>query len=109
MQTFKWPFSKSKKEYEKILSDNDYRALFNEVLEEIEDRTQEREWVFDSQEMAKIMCKERNAKCFIPENSVLVDNALMIAWQGILQKNKIEKNIDIIPAERTDDVFVDWR
>src|SRR3989344_3997791 len=37
------------------------------------------------QEMAKIMCRERNAKCFVPENQFLVDNAAMIAWLGILE------------------------
>ena len=64
------------------------------------------------QEMCKIMCKERNAKFFVPLNDVLVDNALMIAWLGILQKNDSTKNydkIDIKPYERTDDVQVKWR
>ena len=63
------------------------------------------------QEMCKIMCEERNAKCFIPPAAVLVDNAAMIAWQGILQKKKANKNyeIDIMPYERTDDVEVDWK
>jgi len=64
------------------------------------------------QEMCQIMCKERNAKCFIPENQFLVDNAAMIAWQGILQKKNATtnlKNIDIKPYERTDDVKVYWR
>ena len=64
------------------------------------------------QEMCKIMCKERNAKCFIPENQFLVDNAAMIAWQGILQKKDAAtnlKNIDIKPYERTDDVKAYWR
>jgi len=63
------------------------------------------------QEMAKIMCKERNAKCFIPENQFLVDNAAMIAWQGILEKKKATKkldSIDIKPYERTDDIKVNW-
>jgi N6-L-threonylcarbamoyladenine synthase len=61
------------------------------------------------QEMCKIMCKERGAKFFVPENQFLVDNGLMIAWQGILQKNKKEKEIDIHPYERTDDIAVDWK
>ena len=39
------------------------------------------------QEMAKKMCEDRGAKCFIPENQFLVDNAAMIAWQGILEYN----------------------
>lgn len=63
------------------------------------------------QEMAKIMCKERNAKCFIPTNELLVDNGAMISWQGILQKKQATKNldsIDIKPYERTDDVEVTW-
>ena len=65
------------------------------------------------QEMANIMCKQRNAKCFIPPNQVMVDNGLMISWQGLLQfkagqKDNIQK-IDIKPYERTDDVSVSWR
>ena len=61
------------------------------------------------QEMCRIMCEERDARFFVPPNSVLVDNGLMIAWQGILQKSKKEKGIDIHPYERTDDVHVDWK
>ena len=65
------------------------------------------------QEMAKIMCEEREAKCFIPPNDLLVDNAAMIAWQGILQYNagerlKVEK-AGIDPYLRTDDIKVTWR
>jgi len=63
-------------------------------------------------EMAEIMCRERNAKCFIPQNEFLVDNGAQIAWQGILEKNKATKkikNIDIKPYERTDDISVFWR
>ncbi len=64
------------------------------------------------QEMCKIMCEERDAKLFVPENRFLVDNALMIAWQGILQKNDATNNydgVDIKPYERTDDVKVTWK
>ena len=65
------------------------------------------------QEMAKIMCEERGAKCFIPPNEFLADNAAMIAWQGILQFNagerlKIEKS-DVRPYLRTDEIKVGWR
>jgi len=65
------------------------------------------------QEMAKIMCSEREAKCFIPPNDLLVDNAAMIAWQGILQYNagerlKIEK-AGVNPYLRTDEIKVSWR
>ena len=68
------------------------------------------------QEMCKIMCEERNAKFFCPENSLLVDNGAMIAFTGeILFKNKIFfrpedlDNLDIVPNQRTDDVEVTWR
>ncbi|MCH8329719.1 MAG: bifunctional N(6)-L-threonylcarbamoyladenine synthase/serine/threonine protein kinase [Nanoarchaeota archaeon] len=63
-------------------------------------------------EMCSIMCRERNAKLFVPENQFLVDNALMIGWQGILQKHEATKEydeIDIKPYERTDDVEVTWK
>lgn len=64
------------------------------------------------QEMCEIMCKERGAKAFCPPNSVLVDNAAMIAWTGILAYKvgqKIEPDkADIKPYERTDDVDVKW-
>ncbi|MFH1332440.1 MAG: KEOPS complex N(6)-L-threonylcarbamoyladenine synthase Kae1 [archaeon] len=61
-------------------------------------------------EMAKIMCKERDAKCFIPPNEVLVDNGVQISWQGILEKKNAIKpeKADIRPYERTDDVVVNW-
>jgi N6-L-threonylcarbamoyladenine synthase len=68
------------------------------------------------QEMCKIMCEERGCKFFVPENSLLVDNAGMIAFLGEIMFNfgiKIEtKNIDkldINPRERTDDVEVKWK
>ena len=64
------------------------------------------------QEMAKIMCKERGAKCFIPPNEVLVDNGVQIAWLGILQRNQATTNldsIDIKPYWRTDQVEVNWK
>ena len=64
------------------------------------------------QEMCRIMCEARNAKFLAPENQFLVDNGLMIAWQGILQRKHGTKNyddIDIHPYERTDDIKVDWR
>jgi N6-L-threonylcarbamoyladenine synthase len=65
------------------------------------------------QEMCIGMCEERGAKCFIPANEFLVDNAAMIAWQGILQYNagdrlKIEK-AKVDPYLRTDDINVTWR
>ncbi|MBD3164493.1 bifunctional N(6)-L-threonylcarbamoyladenine synthase/serine/threonine protein kinase [Candidatus Woesearchaeota archaeon] len=65
------------------------------------------------QEMCRIMCRERNGKCYVIENQFLVDNAAMIAWLGIIMNKAgittpIEKAI-INPYERTDDVTVSWR
>ena len=65
------------------------------------------------QEMARIMAKERKAHAFIPENSLLVDNAAMIAWLGILEyKSGIKikpEHATIKPYERTDQVEIIWR
>ena len=66
------------------------------------------------QKMCKIMCNERRVKFFCPENSLLIDNAGMIAYLGEIMFNSkkfreesLEK-IDISPRERTDDVEVFW-
>ena len=68
------------------------------------------------QEMCRIMCEERGARFFCPENQFLVDNAGMIAYTGeILFKNgnfikvKDIDKLDIKPRQRTDDVEVVWR
>jgi N6-L-threonylcarbamoyladenine synthase len=65
------------------------------------------------QEMCDIMCDERGAKLFVPENSLLVDNAGMIAFLGEIMFNagikKKPEQVDIAPRERTDDVVVRWR
>jgi N6-L-threonylcarbamoyladenine synthase len=63
-------------------------------------------------EMTNIMCKERNAKCFIPENQFLVDNAAMIALTGGIMfeggyKPK-KKDPMVYPYQRTDDVEATW-
>ncbi len=68
------------------------------------------------QEMCKVMCKERGAKLFVPEKSLLVDNGAMIAYLGEIMFNKgllvkisdLDK-VDISPRQRTDDVEVKWR
>ena len=66
------------------------------------------------QEMCKIMCKERGAKCFVPKNNLLVDNAAMIGYLGLkmfkagLGEKDLDK-VDIAPRERTDDIIVTWR
>jgi len=65
-------------------------------------------------EMCGIMCQERGAKLFVPENSLLVDNGAMIAFLGEIMFNSgiyerdFEK-LDIKPRQRTDDVDVRWR
>ena len=68
------------------------------------------------QEMCEIMCRERGAKFFCPENQFLVDNAGMIAYLGeILFRNgdyiKLQdiNKIDIKPRQRTDDVEIKYR
>ena len=68
------------------------------------------------QEMCRIMCEERGCKFFVPENSLLVDNAAMIAflgeimWKaGIFTEVKDIENLDFNPRERTDEVDVSWK
>jgi len=68
------------------------------------------------QEMCKIMCEERGAKLFCPENQFLTDNAGMIAYLGeIMFKSGIKfegkkiLELDIKPRQRTDEVEVTWR
>ncbi|MEA3430938.1 MAG: KEOPS complex N(6)-L-threonylcarbamoyladenine synthase Kae1 [Nanoarchaeota archaeon] len=65
------------------------------------------------QEMSNIMCKERDAKCYSLENQYNIDNAAMIAWQGILEYNAGKRqdpatDTIINPYWRTDDVIVNW-
>ncbi|MAH50699.1 UGMP family protein [Candidatus Pacearchaeota archaeon] len=68
------------------------------------------------QEMCKIMCKERGAKFFCPDFSLLVDNPAMIGYLGLKMLKagmgetgeEIDK-VDIAPRERTDGVAVGWR
>ncbi|MEK6820004.1 MAG: UGMP family protein, partial [Nanoarchaeota archaeon] len=68
------------------------------------------------QEMCKIMCKERKAKFFFPENQFLVDNGAMIAFlgekmfnSGIKFPGKKAQDLEIKPRQRTDEVEVSWR
>jgi N6-L-threonylcarbamoyladenine synthase len=65
------------------------------------------------QEMCRIMCEERGAKCYFLENQYYVDNAAMIAMAGIEMFSggnvtPLEES-GIRPNERTDDVVVNWR
>ena len=68
------------------------------------------------QEMCKIMCKERGAKFFCPERSLLLDNPVMIGYlglkmykSGIFVKPAEMSNVDIAPRQRTDEVEVTWK
>ncbi len=63
------------------------------------------------QEMCRIMCEERNARFFCPENQVLVDNGAMIAYLGMIeyQAGVRSKNFNILPKWRTDQVEVTWK
>jgi len=95
-------------------------AMLVEVAERALAHTQKKELILGGgvacngrlQEMCKIMCKERKAKYYCPERPVLVDNGVMIAWEGILEKSKATTDydsIDILPKWRTDQVEVDWK
>ncbi|MDP6641823.1 MAG: KEOPS complex N(6)-L-threonylcarbamoyladenine synthase Kae1 [Candidatus Nanoarchaeia archaeon] len=62
-------------------------------------------------EMLNIMCKERGAKFYNVPLRYSGDQAVMIAWQGILEYNSGKKdslNIDIDDSQRTDQVEVIW-
>lgn len=61
-------------------------------------------------EMLSIMCNERKAKFFVVPLQYAGDNAVMIAWQGILEHQAGRRDIspDIRPYERTDQVDVFW-
>ncbi|MFA4946065.1 MAG: KEOPS complex N(6)-L-threonylcarbamoyladenine synthase Kae1 [Candidatus Micrarchaeia archaeon] len=62
------------------------------------------------QEKCRVMCEARNAKFLPIEPRYAVDNAVMIAWQGILEREKANnKEWRIRPSWRTDEVEVDWR
>ncbi len=65
------------------------------------------------QEMCLIMCKERGAKFFVPNNEFLIDNGGMIAYLGEIMFNsgifKEIDEVDINPRERSDEVEVNWK
>lgn len=96
-------------------------AMLTEVTERALAHTEKREVVLGGgvgcslalQEMVKKMCEERGAKLFVPLNSLMVDNAAMISWTGMLMySNKVRtfnKDLKILPKQRTDDVKVSWR
>ncbi|MBN2457553.1 bifunctional N(6)-L-threonylcarbamoyladenine synthase/serine/threonine protein kinase [Candidatus Woesearchaeota archaeon] len=65
------------------------------------------------QEMAKVMCKERGSRCYVPPNEFLVDNAAMIAWLGLKMHMASGatpiSGSGIRPYERTDEVDIYWK
>lgn len=96
-------------------------SMLTEVTERALAHTQKEEVVLGGgvgcskplQEMVDTMCKDRGAKLFIPPNSVMIDNAAMIAWTGALMYNSgvrtsLNKSM-ILPKQRTDDIKVIWR
>lgn len=96
-------------------------AMLTEVTERALAHTQKSEVILGGgvgcskplQEMVQKMCEERGAKLFVPPNSVMVDNAAMISWTGLLMNNyglttPLNKS-EILPKQRTDDVRVSWR
>jgi glycoprotease/Kae1 family metallohydrolase len=95
-------------------------AMLTEVTERALAHTEKKEVILGGgvgcskalQEMVSKMCEERNAKLFIPSPSVMVDNAAMISWTGILmhKSGKINPSAaKILPTQRTDEVKVTWR
>ena len=65
------------------------------------------------QEMLTLMCEDRGATCYVPENRYLGDNGAMIAYTGRIMLNAGDTiPIDqspVIPGYRSDDVEVTWR
>jgi len=58
------------------------------------------------------MASDRDAKMFVPDDSLCVDNGAMIAWNGLLMhragcSTKIEDSV-VNQRFRTDQVDVSW-
>lgn len=60
--------------------------------------------------MLETMCEERNAKFYSCPMQYVVDQGVMIAWQGILQQKETLdlETVDIEPYQRTDEIKVSW-
>ncbi len=61
-------------------------------------------------EMLSIMCKERGASFYVVPLKYAGDQAVMIAWQGILEYNagRRKDSLNVKPYERTDEIDVFW-
>lgn len=63
------------------------------------------------QRMCHIMCSERGARFYVVPESFSMDNGAMIAWNGILAREKATwewSKLDINPKWRVDEVEVTW-
>ena len=62
-------------------------------------------------EMARIMCEDRNARLFQIPKKFAGDNGAMIAWAGYLMRenSKNPEEVDIKPKWRTDEVEINYR
>ena len=58
--------------------------------------------------MLNDMCKARKAKFYPCPIKYCGDNATMIAWQGILEKDKKQTDFDIKPRLRIDEIETTW-
>jgi N6-L-threonylcarbamoyladenine synthase/protein kinase Bud32 len=62
------------------------------------------------QEMIATMCLERNAKSFLCPKEYSGDNAVMIAWTGLLayKSGQVSKKIDYNQKWRVDEADITW-
>ncbi len=65
------------------------------------------------QEMLRIMCEDRGARFFVPEQKYLGDNGAMIAYTGkLMLESGVSLPVDasqINPSFRSDEVVVTWK
>ena len=60
-------------------------------------------------EMLNDMCEARNAKAYTVELQYAGDQGAMIAYQGYLEKERKQKEFDIIPRWRIDEIDTFWK
>ncbi|MDP3728309.1 MAG: KEOPS complex N(6)-L-threonylcarbamoyladenine synthase Kae1 [bacterium] len=60
-------------------------------------------------EMLEVMCKQRGAKAFTVPLEYAGDQGAMIAYQGWLEKKREQKEFDINPKWRVDEVETFWK
>ena len=119
-------FGKSIEELEQLKKDLAFSLLHNafaeltEVTERALAHTEKKEVLVVGgvgasralKKMLEKMCLARGAQLFITPLSVVVDNAAMIAWLGLLEqsagKKQSLKSIDINPKWRTDQSPAKW-